>query len=223
MMGMRSIRTDLWETATDRPAPGLTTRAYLWVPPVGGNVLFYNTAGLAELDAIVELGGITDQYLSHRDEVGPTLVTIGERFGNRLHGHVAEVADAARFRAPDVTFHERHVDDRGIEVIPTPGHSPGSTCFLVEGDGDLRYLFTGDTMLLGADGRWFAGNLPGVSDPEALAASLELLAELEPDLVVSSAFAGDHGAHLLGDRSWRACVDEALAGLDRVPSSSRNG
>lgn len=37
---VRQIRSDLWETRTDSPFPGLTTHAYLWTRPAG-NVLFY--------------------------------------------------------------------------------------------------------------------------------------------------------------------------------------
>ncbi|SKW43750.1 Zn-dependent hydrolase [Mycobacteroides abscessus subsp. massiliense] len=40
---VRQIRSDLWETRTDNPFPGLTTHAYLWVRPEG-NVLFYSPA-----------------------------------------------------------------------------------------------------------------------------------------------------------------------------------
>jgi hydroxyacylglutathione hydrolase len=35
-----------------------------------------------------------------------------------------------------------------IEVLHTPGHTPGSACFLVDG-----HLFTGDTLFVGAAGR----------------------------------------------------------------------
>lgn len=209
---MRQIRPDLWETAPDSPFPGLTTHAYLWTPPSGGNVLFYNTAGSAELDEIERLGGVAHHYLSHQDEVSPALATVAERFGARLHVHAAEAHHAARFCEPDVTFDHRHVDGRGIEVIPTPGHSVGSTCYLVPGDGGQRYLFTGDTIILGRSGRWWAGYIEPRSDRDALAATLDLLATLEPDLVVSSAFSGDHGAHVL-DRPWAECVAEARADL----------
>lgn len=210
---MRQMRPDLWETKTDTPFPGLTTHAYLWTPPTGDNVLFYNTVDAAEFDELDGLGGIAHQYLSHQDEVGPSLVAIGDRFGTTLHAPAAEAQVVAEHVRPHVTFEHRHVDDNGVEIVPTPGHSPGSTCFQVVGDGGLTYLFTGDTILLGADGTWFAGNIPGVSDPAALASTLELLADLEPDLVASSAFTGPEGVHLLGDRPWRECVDEALAAL----------
>ena len=209
---MEQIRPDLWQTAPDAPFPGLTTHAYLWTPPEGGNVVFYNTAGDGDLEEIEGLGGVAHQYLSHQDEVSPALRTFGERFGAVLHTHASEAHLAAEFRAPDATFDERHVDDHGIEVIPTPGHTVGSTCYLVPGHGGLRYLFTGDTIYVGRDGRWAAGYIPGHSDRDDLEVTLELLATLQPDLVASSAFTGGAGAHLL-DRPWAECVAEALAGL----------
>ncbi len=211
---MRQIRPDLWETRPDNPFPGLTTHAYLWTPPDAGNVLFYNTAGDDDLDEIADLGGVAHQYLSHQDEVAPMLTTYAARFGAVLHAAAAERDAVARVRAPEVVFRDRHVDANGIEVIPTPGHTTGSTCFLVPGTDGLTYLFTGDTIFRGSDGRWRAGYLP-FSDADSLLASLDLLAGLDPDLVVSSAFTGDAGAHLLGDTPWAACVEEARAGLER--------
>lgn len=211
---MRQIRPDLWETEPDAPFPGLTTHAYLWTPPDAGNVLFYNTATDDDLDEMARLGGVAHQYLSHRDEVAPMLTTYAERFGTVLHASAAELDDVAAIRTPDVVFDARHVDANAIDVVPTPGHTPGSTCYLATGAGGLTYLFTGDTIYRGADGRWRAGYLP-FSDADDLLASLDLLAGLEPDLVASSAFAGDVGAHLLAGTPWSACVDEARTGLER--------
>lgn len=210
---MRRIRPDLWETTAYSPFEGLTTHAYLWVRAGGGNVLFYATGSDDDHDAIESLGGVAHQYLSHRDEAGPALASIAERFGARLHASAAEMADVARFREPDVLFEQRHVDANGVEVVPTPGHSPGSTCFLVPGAGEETYLFTGDTIFLGRDGRWRAGYIEGISDAGALAASLELLGTLRPDLVASSAFTGDAGVHDISGRNWDEFVQEALATL----------
>lgn len=216
---MRQIRPDLFETTPHTPDGGPHTHAYLWTGGPDGNVLFYSTAGTADFDEMERLGGVAHQYLSHQDEVSGVLRDIGERFGAVLHSHVAERDIVAEVREPDVVIEHRHVDGNGIEVIPTPGHTPGSACFVVTGVDGLRYLFTGDTIFLGRDGRWLAGYIPGFSDADDLADTLQLLAGLDPDVVVSSAFAGDDGAHVLGDVPWPDCVAEAAAGL---PSGVRS-
>lgn len=42
------------------------------------------------------------------------------------------------------------------DVLHTPGHTPGSVCFAIEGGGATR-LLTGDTLFAGAIGRWDLG------------------------------------------------------------------
>lgn len=63
----------------------------------------------------------------------------------------------------------------GVTAIHTPGHTPGSVCFLAGG-----FLFTGDTLFIGECGRV---DLPG-SSPEALYDSFARLAWLGDDLAV---------------------------------------
>ncbi|WP_454790334.1 MBL fold metallo-hydrolase [Mycolicibacterium lutetiense] len=203
---MTQLRSDLWETRTDTPFPGLTTHAYLWTPD-GSNALFYCPAGDADFATLDSLGGVVDHYLSHQDEAGPMLARIAERFGSRLHAPAAERATIELHSPIDVPLSTRHVDDRGVEVIPTPGHTPGSTCYLVPG-AKGRYLFTGDTMFVAADGRWSTFVIPGVGDAAAMADSLSLLASLQPDVVISSAF-GARAVTALDGADWSACVDEA--------------
>ncbi|MCH4564573.1 MBL fold metallo-hydrolase [Halomonas sp. EGI 63088] len=212
---MQRVQPDVWETEVESPFPGLTVHAYLLVREAG-NVLFYNTGHRHEIERMAELGGVAYQYLSHRDEVGETLTLVHERFGARLAGHLAERDDFARVRTPEILFdkRERHLDI--IEVIPTPGHSPGSTCFLVDSAHGKRYLFTGDTLYRTKDGGWRAGFIPGHNTPEdrhTLAESLRLLKTLEPDVVFSSAFTGEAGFQELAPGEWPGLVDRALAEL----------
>ena len=213
---MRQIRADLWETRTDSPFPGLTTHAYLWTRP-GRNVLFYIPATDADFDAMDELGGVDDQYLSHQDEAGPMLARIADRFGSRLHAPATELVTIGRHAHIDVALGSRHVDANGVEVIPTPGHTPGSSCYLVLGADGEKYLFTGDTMFVGDNGAWTTFVIPGVSDAAALTSSLQLLRTLEPDIVISSAFTGETAVDTLGTRRWSECVAQAL---DSVPVAS---
>ena len=66
------------------------------------------------------------------------------------------------------------IGDFGIEVVYTPGHTPGGVCFVVEG-----HIFSGDTILAKGVGRT---DLPG-GDTTALAVSLETLSRLDPGLL----------------------------------------
>jgi hydroxyacylglutathione hydrolase len=206
---MQQIRTDLWETRQDSPFPGLTTHAYLWTGGGRGNVLFYSTQTDADFSELRRLGGVAHQYLSHRDEAGPMLARIADEFDASLHAPVAELLDIGRHAHVDVPIGSRHVDGNGVEVIPTPGHSPGSTSYLVPGANGQSYLFTGDTIFLGADGTWAAGYLPTISDAGPLGDSLRILGTLQPDLVISSAFPSESGVQVPGPRRWAQCVESA--------------
>jgi hydroxyacylglutathione hydrolase len=209
---MRQIRDDLWETTADAPFPGLTTHAYVWTPPAGGNVMFYSVAGDGDFDRLDELGGIAHQYLSHQDEAGPMLQRIAEQFGAVLHAPAAEVATIGRFRRPDVDVSGRVTDDVGVEVIEAPGHTPGSTAYVVHGSGGATYLFTGDTLFL-TDSGWTAGYIGGMRDAENLARSVRLLGTLRPDVVISSAFMGTDGAHDVDPDEWPALTESAAASI----------
>lgn len=209
---MRQIQPDLWETTVERPLPGLTTHAYLLTHETG-NVLFYNTGLAGEIEQLAALGGVARHYLSHRDELGESINTIRDRYGALLGGHAREQEEFARIRRPDILFERREVHVDRIEVIPTPGHTPGSTCFFVRSADGRSYLFTGDTLWLAGGGRWKAGYLSGISDRGALRASLLTLRELRPDLVVSSAFAGETGFMEMSPDAWPGHVEQALAQL----------
>ncbi|WP_193048037.1 MBL fold metallo-hydrolase [Mycolicibacterium baixiangningiae] len=215
------LRPDLFQTRTDSPFPGLTTRAYLWTGGPNGNVLFYSTASDAEFDAIAELGGVADQYLSHLDEAGPMLGQIARRFRSRLHAPAAESAEIARHAAIDVPLSARGVDANGVDVIPTPGHSPGSCCFLVHGAGGVTYLFTGDTVFPTERGTWSTFLPPGRGDADALRSSLAVLTTLEPDVVIASAFGGPAAVHAVDAESWSRILAEAMASVPSVDVSAR--
>ncbi|MDR3230842.1 MAG: MBL fold metallo-hydrolase [Synergistaceae bacterium] len=66
-----------------------------------------------------------------------------------------------------------------VEVMETPGHTPGSVCYRIRRGGD-EILAAGDTLFAQSVGRT---DLPG-GDPAMLDASLLKLAALPDDLVV---------------------------------------
>ncbi|HEX2559638.1 MBL fold metallo-hydrolase [Phenylobacterium sp.] len=213
---MKQLYPDLWQTRMEQPLPNvpdLKTRAYLITRP-DGNLLIYSTGHADEHAAIGELGGLRRQYLSHVDEAGPALAQIREGFGSELWGHTAE-AEAVRRRAgvaPDRTFEAAETHFDALEVLPLPGHTAGSTAYLYRSPHGRRYLFTGDTIGRDDSGVWTGGLLP-FSDKAQLVATLQRMADLAPDVVLSSAWGGEHPVAEVTPQSWRAAVEEALAPL----------
>src|SRR5512145_2681350 len=121
--------------------------------------------------------------LYHQDHVG------GSLFGMEIEGlarlmarapvpvHVhAHEADGVRkvtgVSASDLVRHEGgdtiELGGLRVRLLHTPGHTPGSQCFLVEESGAPGRLVSGDTLFLGSCGRV---DLPG-GDPEAMFDSL---------------------------------------------------
>jgi len=144
----------------------------------------------AEADGLRVVGALVTHY--HQDHVG------GEIFGMRIEGldrllarqpvpiHVnaleadglkrvtgAAESDLVRHGAGDVL----ELGALRVRLLHTPGHTPGSQCFLVEEPGQAGRLVSGDTLFLGSCGRV---DLPG-GDPEALYRSLHGVLKKLPD------------------------------------------
>ncbi|WP_292438645.1 MBL fold metallo-hydrolase [Methylophaga sp.] len=192
---MKQIQSDLWETSVESPFPGLTTHAYLWIRD-NGNVLFYNTSQQNEIQQMAALGGVAYQLLSHRDELGGSINQIRDLYAAKLGGHRAELEAFAEVCQPDIVFEQRQWLFDDLEVIPTPGHTPGSCCFLAKSSEGSTVLFTGDT-LYWSDTGLRPGLLP-FSDRDQLIQSLSVLETVSPDLVCSSAFSGQDGFKTMG-------------------------
>lgn len=82
--------------------------------------------------------------------------------------------------------------DLSIKVIHTPGHTRGSSCFIVEEHGEPSILLSGDTLFAGSVGR---SDLPG-GDEKILRASLVKLRDLPDGMKV---FPGHGPATTIGE------------------------
>ena len=208
---MKQLQEDLWQS-TIHSMGTLNTHAYFLRRPEG-NVLFYNTGNDGDLEKIAELGGIRFQLLSHRDESGPSLNRIKDRFGSTLCCSALEAAIIGKDARVDLAFQssDRHLGD--IEIIHTPGHTAGSICFFYKSPYGKSYLFTGDTIFQ-SGGKWATLAFPRAGGSEAsLADSLTLLRDLKPDIVMCSAFVGDVSfVEVIGDE-WAQAIDDNVSRL----------
>lgn len=92
-------------------------------------------------------------------------------FAQMVGGVVACEVDGGLADGQELTF-----DETVLRVLHTPGHSPGSVCFLTDG-----VIFTGDTLFAGSVGRT---DLPG-GDWETLLRSLrQIIDQTTPETVV---------------------------------------
>jgi glyoxylase-like metal-dependent hydrolase (beta-lactamase superfamily II) len=185
LVEMESVVEGLYASV---PAPmpfgrNLQMRAFLLERPTG-NLLIYGAPGTRELD------GVWRQYLNHWHEAG-----FAEDVGAPLFVHAADRAGVEKERHVRAAFSRRHMLDDDVEVIPTPGHTPGATAYLWD-SGTRRILFTGDTIFL-RDGEWRTAVLDS-SDRDAYRDSLELMRELEFDVLVPWIASGPY--HALTDR-----------------------
>lgn len=110
-----------------------------------------------------------------------------ERTGVPVHAHREEapwLARVSRLPASALALHdagsELVLDGISVRCVHTPGHTAGSTCYLVRREG-AGWLFTGDVLFVGSCGRV---DLPG-SDPAEMAKTLTVrLAALPPETIV---------------------------------------
>jgi glyoxylase-like metal-dependent hydrolase (beta-lactamase superfamily II) len=123
---------------------------------IGGNIFGHDIAGLPDLIALHPV---------------------------KIHVNAAEGAGVRQVTGLSESDLERHqggdevmIGDVKVMMVHTPGHTPGSQCFLAENS-----LVSGDTLFIGGCGRV---DLPG-GDPEAMYYSLtQVLSRLPEDTML---------------------------------------
>ena len=208
---METVVPGLYASAPE-PMPfgrDLVMRAFLLQRPAGNVLIYSSPSAGAGAD---ELGGIWRQYLNHWHEA----MFAAESVAAPLFCHAADRAHVAERAAVRAAFSRRHMLDDDLEVIPTPGHTPGATAYLWD-TGEHRCLFTGDTILLRGDD-WRAAVLDS-SDRAAYLESLVLMRELDFDVLVPWVATAGGPHHLITDRvGARRRIDAIIARVERGAS-----
>lgn len=154
---------------------------------------------LAEKDGMKITGALATHY--HPDHIGGSMfgfslegaAKLNARCNVKLHCHNAEAAGIQKVTGLSASDLHRHdsgdkvmVGKIEIELLHTPGHTPGSLCFRLK-----DALVAGDTLFLQGCGRV---DLPG-GDPEQMYYSLtQRLASLPGEMVLypGHAYGGHH-------------------------------
>ena len=144
----------------------------------------------AEQDGMEVTGALVTHY--HQDHVGGSIFGMDiegvprllERAPMPLHVNEHEAEGTKKVTGASESDLARHaagdqivLGEVSVRLLHTPGHTPGSQCFLVEENGQPGRLIAGDTLFLGSCGRV---DLPG-SNPEDMYRSLNLTLKELPD------------------------------------------
>jgi hydroxyacylglutathione hydrolase len=160
---------------------------------------------IAAADDMKVVGALVTHY--HPDHVGGSMMgftieglsALIERNPCKVHVHKAE-ADGVLFvtglSKSDLVQHESNdrvkAGDIEIELLHTPGHTPGSQCFRLAGGRDAEHgaLVAGDTLFLQGCGRV---DLPGGDAKEMYYTLTQRLSQLPDDVVLlpGHAYGGD--------------------------------
>lgn len=211
---------------------------------IGKGCLSYMVVSQGEA-AIIDATRMTDKYMDLANQLG---VKITHVFDTHLHADhisggrtIAEMTGASYWLPPkdaeEVTYEFNHLEDGQevaigsttitIHALYTPGHTIGSTSFIV----DEKFLLSGDILFIDSIGRpdlagmaedWVTdlreslySRYRALSDElVVLPAHFMIIDELNEDGTVSerlgTLFANNHGLNIQDEQQFRALVTENL-------------
>ena len=143
-----------------------------------GNIVIFHSGRIEEAaDDIQSLGGADRVLMNHEHE------SLGGQthFDAPYYIHQDDKEAVTDTLQVAGTFKDREQLYDDLEVIPAPGHTPGTTLYLWD-NGEHRYLFTGDFLCYDGD-EWRTVVLPS-SDREQSIKSLEMIRDLDFDALV---------------------------------------
>jgi hypothetical protein len=183
---IKEIFPDLYWLRSENNA-SQTPFTYLLRRPAG-NVLLGTKEDISSLAGeLKSLGGITAVLLGDRHHALPSSAAFAHSMGTKLAASDIE-AKALKRAGVEVGQPLRHARAwfaEDLEIIPTPGHTPGAFSY-VWTKGKRRFLFIGDT-LVPNHGAWDVY----ITRPnrDKMVRTIKLLSTVNFDVILSNSFA----------------------------------
>ncbi|MCJ8344782.1 MBL fold metallo-hydrolase [bacterium] len=210
---MKKIFNDLYVTEAERPFQNVVRTISYFIKSQKENYIIYSSKFFKEekiQNLIKELGGVKAQILNHRDEASEILKEVRVLFSSKLVCHHLEEEVVKQYSEIDVLIRDEKILFDQFEVLHTPGHAPGSTCYLYHGV-EGNYLFTGDTLYL-AHGQFKVA--VSEENKEQIIESLLKLKQFEVDYIYPGLFIGQENCRKFAHKDeFGQMIDDVVTSL----------
>lgn len=185
---MQELLPNIYKVYRDKASGGWGYSYFVKRP--AGNLLFARMAKTAsikgEYAAIDAMGGLHGIYITDFHFAGQNVEQVAKKYKVGVHCSLVEVSKIKSRGIDSVKPFSFKTDEieKGLTVIPTPGHTLGGVCYLLVMD-KIRYLFTGDLLYFEAD-KWVIGS----SEYKQVKGSMERLQGFDFDYLIGC---GDEG------------------------------
>lgn len=206
---MKPLYPDLWLSTPEFPAENdmeLMMHGFMLRHP-RGNLLIGRIEHPADHNALAMEGGVIRHYLTHWHEAGPGAAAIQRRFNSALYCHSRSLSAVMAEVEPDETLAHDELHFGDLQMLSTPGHTPGSASYYYESPYGKNYLFVGDTITRDHH-HWVTVQVPD-SNRADLEQSLLRFRKLRPDIILMSTTRGHLSWQEVTLMEWLDAIDEA--------------
>lgn len=194
--------------------------AYLLIRPTG-NLLLYSSKHIENYyNFIQQKGGLRSTLISHQDEASGYINKVANQFDASFYSPEKEKETISKKCDVDKTFNGDVQLWDDFKIIATPGHSPGSSCFLWSAPDGKNILFTGDNLYPTTEDTWDAFTLNKNDVPE-IVHSLEKIKNLHVDFVVPTGTSAKNlfFKEITNQFDWKRICDDAII---RIQQNSKD-
>jgi hydroxyacylglutathione hydrolase len=201
---MREIFPSIHLLRPDK-APAKSQFPYLICRPDGNYLLATKDDISAYFPAIERFGGVSKAFLGDRHHASEHTASSASQLGATL---TSSDVEAKVLRDSNIVIDQalplkRQQFSPDLEIIPTPGHTRGAFSYLWSSPQGRKFLFVGDT-IVPINGIWhFYITKP---QKEVMRRTIELMATLDFDVILSNSFAAAPRAWVEVDARSRAAV-----------------
>jgi hydroxyacylglutathione hydrolase len=199
------------------PVNRFKVNAFLLVRPEG-NLLIYSSPKIEKhYDFIESKGGIKATLISHVHEASKHCNALADHFKADFLSPEGDKQSIEKKCKVDKTFAGDTKLDDSLEIISTPGHTPGSSCFVWTAPDGKRILFTGDNLNPKPKRKRGWGAYPMKnSDIPQIIDSLKKIQKLDIDAVVPGGYYHeDLFFQEVNKKEWEDICEDAIKSMNR--------